>query len=289
MLPRIRQRVIIAIAAMCGALAWVSISGWLGASDSSDGLSLMTAKTGVVTAVTVTAIAGLPALGLGLVASAMGNPLSGVFAVAAGLCVLAARGGPIDGWIARSELPGDYTWLMVEVVIWHAGIVAMISVVQWLRSPVRAMWPALAYDDHLGVDIHLRFPQLKAWAAGLICGVCGFSLSWVAIRNTDSAQVIGMLMISFGIGGLAAGLAFPRVNPVVVLLSPAVAAVGAYAYTMVAYGSSHLFLSAWYAQELPGVALGLPIHYASAAVMGCAAGLGVAQGIEAAKFQAVSA
>jgi hypothetical protein len=55
-------------------------------------------------------------------------------------------------------------------------------------------------------------------------------------------------------------------------------------------------LSAWYSmsdawtqgQRLLGPAVCLPIHYASAAVMGCTIGIGIAQGMDAARAQALA-
>ena len=40
-------------------------------------------------------------------------------------------------------------------------------------------------------------------------------------------------------------------------------------------------MTAWYDGTLPGPALALPIHYASAALVGAAAGIGLAHSFEA--------
>ncbi len=287
MLPTIRQRVVIVTAMIIGAAAWLSVTSILIAPDGSDGVSLMSARVGVVAAVLIVAVVGVFALGFGLIASVMGNPLSGVFAVSGGLGVLACKTGAIDGWMRRSVLPDDYSDLMVEVLIWQAGVVIMLSAIQWLRSPMRAIWPALAYEDHLGVDIHLRFPQAQAWAAGAVCAVCGSGMGCLLIRDANVGQVVGSLVMSFGVGGLVAGLIFPQVNPVGILFSPAMVAIGAYAYARLGFQNADELLQVWYGQQLPGIVLVLPIHYASAGVAGCAVGVGLAQVIEASKVQAV--
>lgn len=287
MFPTLKHRVVIVAAMAIGAVMWISIYRFLQPVDGSSGLTLMSARIGIWRATLLVAMVGVVSLGLGLIASAMGNSLGGVFAVSAGLCALAIKGGRIDGWILRSDLPSDYGSLMMGLLVWQGGVACMLIAVQWLRSPVRALWPALAYEDHLGVDIHLRFPQAQAWAAGFIGAVCGFGIACVLIRTSDVAQVIGSLIVSFAIGGLVAGLIFPCVNPVVVLFSPAVVAVVAYAYMWLRYDNNEAILRAWYDHQLPGVMLVLPIHFVSAGVVGCTLGMGLAQVIEASKVKVV--
>lgn len=287
MLPTIRHRIVVAVAILVGAVVWQATFGLVEAADGTSGLSLMSARVGVVGATAAVAIAGLLALGLGLIASVMGNPLSGVFAVAVGLVVLAWEGGDMDGWLLRAQLPGDFGMLMVEMVIWQGGVMCMLLAIQWLRSPMRAQWPALAYQDHLGVDVHLIHPQLQAWAAGLICALCAGGLGYFLIRTSDVGQVIGSLFFAFCVGGLLVGLIFPKTNPVGVLFSPALVALAAYAYMMTGFESDGAVLEAWYGQRLPGLVFALPIHYVSAGVAGCAAGVGLAQGFEAAKARTV--
>jgi len=281
MLPTMRRRSVIVLAMMIGAMAWTSIYGLLSPVDGSSGVSLMSSRIGTPGATLLVAVTGLVGLGLGLIVSVMGNPLGGVFAVAAGLSALAIKGGSIDGWMLRSDLPGDYACLMMGVLIWQTGVVIILYAVGWLRSPLRALWPALAYDDHLGVDIHLRFPQLQAWSAGGVCAVCGLGVGCVLIRTSDVGQVIAALLVSFGIGGLVAGVIFPRVNPIGILFSPAMVAIAAYTYMWTGFDNSEAVLRAWYGQQLPGIALALPIHYISAGVGGAAAGVGMSQVIEA--------
>jgi hypothetical protein len=85
------------------------------------------------------------------------------------------------------------------------------------------------------------------------------------------------------------GLFFPSINPVGVLFSPALVALAVYVYMMMGFESDRSVLEAWCGQGLPGLVLALPIHYISAGVAGCAAGVGLAQGIDAAKARAIRA
>ena len=201
MMPVMRQRIVILAAALGGAVFWISLASWLRAADNSSGLSLMSARVGPLWAMLMVALAGVVSLGLGLIASAMGNPLSGVFAVSTGLSVLATYGGTIDGWLSRAQLPDDYKLLMMEMLIWQCGVTVMLAAIRWLRSPTRAIWPALAYNDHLGVDLHLKLPRLQACAAAVVCGVCGLAIGWMMIRTSDVAQVIGSLLLGLVWGG----------------------------------------------------------------------------------------
>lgn len=286
-MPRVRQRVLIVVAMGVGAVMWLSVSPWLATSDGSSGLSMMSARVGIVGAAAVSVGAGLLAMGLGVIASAMGNPLSGVFAVSTGLGVLAVWGGSGEEWLTRSDLPGDYAWLMVEMLIWQVGVAVMLFFIGRLRSPVRAVWPALAYQDHLGVDINLSLPRTRSLAAGAVCAVCGLAVCWVMIQTGDVAQVIGSLVLGFGLGGVMAGMIFPQADPVGVLFAPAVVALVVYGFMLLGYENHDQVLAAWYGRRLTGLAVVLPIYYASAGVAGCAVGLGVAQAVELAKEQVV--
>jgi hypothetical protein len=227
------------------------------------------------------AAVGLPTLGLGLFVSVLGNPLSGLFVVAASLCVLAGVGGSIDGWMRREELPAGYMRLLVEVGVWQLGVALMLVVVGYLRSPMRVRWPALAFEDHLGVDTDIRWPNLKALSAGGLCALVGAGLGVLLIRNHETGQVLGSLFVAFAAGGFFAQLVFPQSNPGPVLFAPAVVAMGSYGYLLWNYHSQEAVIRAYFEQGLPGLALALPVHYVSAGLTGCTIGMGIAQGMEA--------
>lgn len=71
----------------------------------------------------------------------------------------------------------------------------------------------------------------------------------------------------------------------------------AYGYVLFSFNSHDEVLAAWFTQtssaaagaRMPGPAMALPIHYASAALAGCAIGVGMAQAFDAARVQATEA
>lgn len=286
MLPTIRQRLIITAAALVGMLGWLVASGPLRATDGGTGLSLTTAQIGFGWSVPIVALAGLPALGAGLVASATGNPLAGMFAFSAALCVLAAWGGSIQGWVFRHDanLPGDYGGLILEMFIWQVGLVVMVVVICYLAAPVRQWLPAMLSDKKGGLT-HFdsgrdRFGSLAVVPlCAVIAGVCTVYL----VRSTETSQVIWSLILAFFIGGLVAKIILPRSNAWGVMLSPSLVAIVGYAWALIAFDSDS-YLPALYTigdstMAMPGVLLVLPIHYASAGVVGCTLGIGCAQSL----------
>lgn len=298
MLPSIRQRLIIACGLALGGACWLASRGMLSPADGSTGLSLFDARVGIVPAVVCVALAGIPALALGLLSSATGNPLSGVFTVAASLLILAGQDGSMSGWIRRTSLPDGYALLAAEMLIWQLGVVVILVATAKLRSPMRSRWPALAFDDHLGVDTRIHFPQALSLAGGATCALVAGVLSFFLIRSDAAGQVIGALITAFAIGATVAQMVFPQPNPVGILFSPAIVAMAAYGYVLFSFGTHDEVLAAWFAQtsssaaanaRLPGPAMALPIHYASAALAGCAIGVGMAQAFDAARVQATEA
>lgn len=279
MLPSMRQRLVIGGAVVVGALGWLATLGSLRAADGSTGLSLASSPMGFARSTLLVLAAGLPAVALGLVSAATGHPLAGVFAVAISLVALAAAGGPIDGWIYRSSVPADYKLLLLETFVWQLGVCVLLMVIQRLRSPLRSRLPVLATHDHLGVDMSLRFPQAQAIASGLVSALVAALVGNFLLRSTSNGQVIGALLVAFTAGGVAGQLTFYHSNPVGILMSPALVAAAGYGYVIFSFNSEQAFLRAWYEQRVLGIALVLPIFYASAALAGSCMGVGIAQSL----------
>ena len=277
MLPSIRHRLIIGTAVVMGACCWLLVAGLLTTADGSSGLALTSTRVGWVVAVGLVAVAGIPVMALGLLTSVTGHPVAGIFAVATALAVLAGVGGSTEGWLRRAAVPGGYGWLIFESLLWQAGMVFMLTLIQRLRSPLRTRWPALAFQDHLGVDTHLWLPTTQALLAGALCAAVSGVACYFLLLNTSSGQVLCGLTIAFMLGGLIAYTAFPQVNLVGILSSPFIVAIGAYLYVLMRYDDTDSFLRAWFDQSLPGLALALPIHYASAGLAGCTLGVGLAE------------
>ena len=287
MFPNLRQRLIIALTVVIGGLFFLAVRYLLTGPGGAEGISLMSARIGPVFAFAVVMAAAVPALGLGVVVSSSGNPLSGIFAAGAALAALAGWGGSIDGWMkmhddARTALPGAYAGLIFETVLWQLPLVAMLVAIAFWRQPLRRRWPRLVGDHH-GADASWATLDVHAVFAGLVCALVSAFLAFFLLRVADTKQVILGLMIAFTFGGLMGHLLFPQSNPLFVLLSPAIVAIGAYAYVLLRFDTSTQVLAAAWAltlsatHRLPGPALALPIHYASAAVAGAAMGVGWAQ------------
>lgn len=286
-LPRTRQRLIVFLAVLVGGCLWVWSSPGLGAADGSSGISLLSGRWHPLTATVVVTAAGLPAIGFGLVAAASGNSLWGLFTVAASLCVLAAHGGGMHGWLRRHEqLPGDYLQLILEMFVWQAGLILMLILIRRSRPHLRRRWPVLVLDDRPDQALVLRLCRPWSVGPGLTCAGVAATVAFFLIRNSDAGQVIGALLVAFTLGGWAAKAVWSGYNCLTVLASPALVAVGAYAWVLLHFGGADAesVLSAWYLQEgagagvggaLPGLALALPIHYISAGLVGCCLGLGL--------------
>jgi hypothetical protein len=282
MTPPLRQRLLIAISAILGGMVWLLAQEALTPPNGSTGLTLWDAQVGLARAVAIAMLASLPAVLIALICSATGNPLTGIFAVAAALMILAGAGGPIDGLLWRASLPGVYGGLMLEIILWFAALAAFMFTIQRLRPRLRrlpglALWARQPGND----DIHLTQWNLPTALAGLISTLAGGLLCVALIQSTASGQVIGSMLLAFAAGALIAHMTIPKANPIGILLSPALVALLGYGYMLIEaqFVSTASVLEAWYAGELPGVALALPIHYASAAVAGCTLGLGVAQAL----------
>ena len=291
MLPAFKQRLLITAAAIAGGLVWVLAAGPLGPADASSGLSLFDAQIGVLPALLVLVLAGLPALALAMGVSATGHPLAGIFTAATGLTCLAGAGGPIRGFVWRHTLPGGYGWLLGETVLWAGLLLAWIALTHRLRPILRPRLGWLATPAHWGDDLSLTLPDGRALLAGLVSMVAAGALATLLLQSQDTGQVIGSLILAFAVGGMVAHLLVAQPNPLAILLSPLALGFVAYGYVLLSpdLGSRDAVLAAWYGRALWGPALALPIYYASAGVCGCTVGLGIAQSIHQARVQAATA
>ena len=279
MLPTWRQRIVILLAALLGAAGWLAIGPAITPADGSAGVVVASARVGPAAATGLIALVGLPAVALGVGASVTGQMLSGVFAAAAGLGSLAWWGGSIEGWMRRGALPGDYAYLLAEIALWQAGVLLLVAAIQIGRAPLRGRVPRLATGEPPGLDADARFPEARALGAGALTAAIGGGLSWLLIQSSDTAQVMVSLFAAFAAGGLGAHLALPQSNPAIHLCAPAAVAVTGYGWILTRFGGKEALLAAHFADGLPGPALALPIHYASAGVAGCALGVGWAEGL----------
>lgn len=297
MLPTITQRLMMLAAIIVSTLCLMPILPALTAADGSSGLSLIDARVGVVWACGLLLLAGLPALVIGLYVSSSGNPLSGVFTIGFALMILAANGGSMSGLIQRqadrprTEPSGGsiFMQLEVEMALWALAWCAMMFLLRRYRLRIRAMTvpPRLKTrfssmmpveeDDTPRFVLHVR-PGM----AGLLCAALAFVLCRVLMQTPTSGQVIGSILLSFVIAGLTARLILPTGNVVYLLLSPLAVGFATYAIGAVLHGSASAddLILRWQRGEITGPMFAMPIHWASAGLIGVSAGIGMAQAID---------
>lgn len=283
MLPPLKHRLVIGITLVVGALCWLLALNSLRAVDGSTGLSLMDARVGTVPAVLIVILAGLPACIAGLLAASTGNPLAGAFTVVGALMPLTMVGGSMMGYFRRAALPGVFKPLAFESVIWLVYLAVVFVVIDRLRKRVRPGLSRLAVKQHLGTRTELTIPNLNALLAGLVAAAGGAFVCNLLIQSADGGQVNCGLVIGFTGAALIAQTAVPQRNPVVILLSPLLVAIGAYLWVGSSYTTPDALLADLYSGDLPNLALALPIQYASSGVAGCAIGVGLAQTMEHAR------
>ncbi|MEX0774490.1 MAG: hypothetical protein WD042_02125 [Phycisphaeraceae bacterium] len=278
MFPAPIQRVLIVLGVIVGGAALLLIAAPLRPMDGSSGLTLLSARVGVAGACGLLALAALPAVVFALITSARGNPVAGPFIMGLALAFLASAGGSSIGWLWRAALPGDYRLLIIETLVWFTALLLLIVAMQTARVYSGTRWPTLLSPHHPGSRAQFRLPKLEALLAALVCAVIGGGLSHIMIASAQTGQIIGSLLVAFTIAALVTQLIFPHLtNPATMLFSPMIVALVGYAY-MLTIKSSNDVLEALNHGRLTGLALALPIHYASAAVAGCALGIGWAHG-----------
>jgi hypothetical protein len=295
MMPAMQQRLLIAGMVVAASLLWLWPAPFLSGPDGNSGIALTSSSAGLAMSLLLVLLASVPVMLLALIPAAAGHPLAGVFVMSGSLAVLAALGGSPSGWLRRAQLPDEYVWLMGETLIWGLWLVLGITVLQRLRPVLRERMGFLR-SDHWGDDQTLAMPLPSLVPGVLVCALVSGTLAQFLVRTADSGQVIGSLIVAFAAGSGVAQMLFPARRVTGLLLAPLLVAVASYAWVVSQYDRPEHVLSAWYSmsdawtqgQRLLGPAVCLPIHYASAAVMGCTIGIGIAQGMDAARAQALA-
>ena len=297
MLPTITQRLLMLAAIVLGTLCWLPALDLLRAADGSSGLSLMDARSGVFLACGLLFLAGLPALLTGLYVSSSGNPLSGVYTIGFSLMILSGLGGSMTGLIQRQAErprgePGGgsiFMQLEIEMVIWALAWCLLMFLVRRFRDPIRkSMVPRrLKTNFAKGVPIEEedtpRFAiQIRPAMAGLLCAALAWVLCRFIMQTPTTGQVIGSILLSFTIAGLTARLALPTGNVVFLLLSPLLVGFASYAVAAVLHGSASAedLTILWQRGQIVGPTFAMPIHWASAGLVGVSIGIGMAQAID---------
>jgi len=179
-----------------------------------------------------------------------------------------------------------YPRLAAEMGVGVAVLWLLLVGVQGLRTWWMKRVPSRLRGRHLGGEVHLWKIDGKALIAGLITAAVGAVLTAGLVRSDDPQQVSGGLILGFAMAALIGHAVAPNHRPLATLIAPAVVGGIGYAWAGFSLSSAEpgAVLAALYARALPGLALGLPLHYLTAGVLGCAIGIGMGQVLERAKL-----
>ena len=300
MLPTITHRLMMAAAITLGTLAWLLAFGRLLAPDGSAGISLMDARSGTVWSGLWLLVAGLPALAGALYLAAAANPLSGVFSVGFSLMILAGFGGSAQGLYHRQPGWGSgsggamYIRLEIELALWAAAWCLLMFLMHRYRETIRSRWVPgrlrTSYTPAPGKLPEQDTPKFVLHVVPILAGLFCAALGWLGcvlmIQSTSNGQVIGSILFCFTVASLVARLAVPTGNALFLVLSPLLTGFVAYAYSAVVHADASAtdLIGLLHGGKLLGPAMALPIHWASAGMVGVAAGIGVAQAIDRVRF-----
>ncbi len=286
MLPRLSLRILIAAGVVLGGLCWLWALPAVAPADASTGITLFDAVAGWPTALGMLLLCGLPAIALGLAAGVMGNPLAGPFVTGFGLMILAGQGGSSRGFLWRADLPGSYVTLIGEMLIWSVALVAFMGLIGICRRATHRRYPNLTPVSLVEPE-PIRWRRLRGLdaLAGVVAAAIGVVLCGLLIQSASTGQVLGSLVLGFGLAALLAQLIVPHHNPLPILLAPAIAAI--FGYTRVLLTPELVdpaaVQAAWYTGGLSGLAVGLPMQYASAGVVGVTLGIGLGRSLDHAR------
>lgn len=295
MLPTITQRLLMLAAIILGTVCWLPVLPLLTAADGSSGLSLLDARVGVFWGCVALFGAGLPALLAGLYVSSSGNPLSGIFTLGLSLMVLAGYGGSMNGLVWRqaerawTDASGGsiFMQLEIEMMLWVLAWCLMMLLIRKFRPRIRhRLVPGrltTSFDKTTTEEDTPRFVlQVRPAAAGLACAGLAWVLCRFLMQTHTTGQVIGSILLAFIIASLTARLALPTGNVVYLLMSPLLAGFVSYAFAAVTHGtaSAEELIMRWQRGEIGGPMYAMPIHWASAGLIGVTIGIGMAQAID---------
>ena len=294
MLPSQTQRLLMLLAVVVGTPAWWWAAGFLPPGDGLNGWALSDSRTGLGLAAGLVWAAALPAvIAAGLIA-ATGNPLSGVCCVAlAG--VIAHHGNSIVGVAQRAAELGNeagtaaavYHRLAIEMGVGVVMLIMLLVGLEAVRRVCQDRVPHRLQSRHLGGKVHLWKINGKSLIAGVITAAVGAVLTAVLVQSDNPQQVTGGLVLAFTLAALIGHAVVPNDRAWATLVAPAFVGIVGYLWTARQLGTTDTpdaLLSALYTDALPGLALGLPLHYLTAGVLGSAIGIGIGQVVEEAKL-----
>jgi len=272
MLPSITQRVMILLALGVGALCWASAGD--GSAWADGGPWLLSGDAATLL------LLGVPAVLLGLWVSVTGHPVAGMFVCGGSLMLPAWIGGPIDPWLYASEQPGGYIHAIIESFVWAVLIAGMAMACRIVRSQFRDRLSERLASRHFGASDPWFGPMLPTLIGFMLATAVGLGMTFVLVQSSATGQVTWSVFVAFVVAGLVSQVTVRGGGILVVLLSPMLAAVLGYGYTIMSHANDVALLSAWYSEQLMGWAMVRPIDYASAGLAGCAIGIGVGQALD---------
>jgi len=303
MLPTITQRLMMVAAIALGTAAWSLIYPAPLPADGWAGLWLWDARAGTLWAVVLLLRAGLPALGLALYVSSAGNPLSGIYTIGFSLLILAGWAGSAEGLFHRQEAwasgggGGLFIRLEIELVLWALAWCFLMFLIRRYRGAIRGrLVPHRLYTPYSSASERLNeedTPRFVLHVAPILAGLICAGLGWLGcvflIRNPSAAQALGGIFLAFTVASLTARLTVATGNVVYLVLSPLLAGFIAYAHAAIVHAdaSGTDLIGLVHREQLIGPALALPIHWASAGMVGVATGIGMAQAIDRVRFGTV--
>lgn len=295
MLPTLRHRLIIAVCLLLGSLIWLSVLPLLMPFDGSTGLVLGHSRFGWLVAGMIVLATALPVVILCLICSAGGNLVSGPFVMAAALTILAGKGGSANGFYHRfmphdpeGYLPAACFHLLLETGFWILFWLLLMGLISRTRPALRRKLPPWMVHPSFEQESGFHLPRrMDGWLSAVICLVVAGALCYLLLQTTDTGQVIGSILLAFTIGGMLGRLAVARHSPMLMLVTPMILAGAGYLRVLQqGYADTDAVLAALYQGELFRLALALPIHYATAGVLGCTLGIGLAQALRASSHEA---
>jgi len=273
------------IACCLGGGCWYFAIPHLRAADLSDGLSLADPAVGTPSAIGALLAFGLPMIVGAILVSCSGSVLSGPFVLGVGLTVVSGFGGSIDGTLRRYDEAGAlatlYPALALEVVGWGCALLVLLVLIHRVRKPLREKLPGplVSGQVHKRWRSNLRMPDGSALLAGLVSCAAGGLMSGILLRSATGPQVIGALLLSFTVAGMLGRTLVNRPRVIVILLSPCIVGLVGYLWLWRTTPDAAQIMPRYFTDKLMPLGLALPIHYASAGVMGAAIGIGLGQGL----------
>lgn len=217
------------------------------------------------------ALATLGCLAVGLaIAAGVGrliNAVVGMFTLGCGLGLLAMRAGTVEdlafsGSAAGATLRG----MAIETLVW-AVVVGVASVVTFrIAGPL----PDAVEIDDPKVDGPFGRNAFLALAAGLVV----LPAAWLLALSPLKGQALGAVVVGGMLAGLGGRLLAPRVPPVLLFAAPCLAAALGQLVASTLVPAAAPIGDLYVAQQLPRLAVPMPIDWAAGGTAGIALGIG---------------